>query len=124
AYADVAGKPQGWAEAVMRTWNRVLGEHDEAENELEQPLLDIFSAFLPEGVSQQPLTHNNHQGKLFVTTASRLLAMLQGLGRRDLVLPKNAAGLSRRLRSGKLNSLAVLDDDNAPELPALRRTGV
>jgi hypothetical protein len=122
AFGDVAGKPQGWAEPIMGAWNRVLGEHDETENELEQPLRAALASTLI-GITREKINWHGRPGTLYVTTASRLLAMLQELNRRDLVLPKNAAGLSRRLRSSKFNSLAVLDDDNAPEIPALRRKG-
>jgi hypothetical protein len=122
AYGEIAGKPQGWAEAIMGTWNEVLDQHKEAENELEQPLREVLTGgmFLT-GTKQQRIIHNNRQGTLYITEAERLLALLRGLNRRDLELPKNSQGLSRRLRSNKFRSLTVLHPENAPEIPVLQR---
>jgi len=122
AYGEVAGKPQGWAEQTMGAWNEVLGQHEEAENELEEPLREVLTGgmFLT-GTKQLRICHNNRQGTLYITEAERLLAMLRGLNRRDLELPKNGQGLSRRLRSNKFRSLTVLHPENAPDIPALQR---
>jgi len=56
--------------------------------------------------------------------AERLLSMLRELNRRDLELPKNGRGLSRRLKSGKFRSLTVLHRENGPrDLGLTAQTG-
>ena len=120
AYGDVAAKPQGWAEQIMATWNRVLGEHEENENELEEPLRAVFTSTLL-GLTREKIKWHDRPGTLYITEAERLLSMLRELNRRDLELPKNGRGLSRRLKSGKFKSLTVLHQENAPEIPALQR---
>ena len=124
AYGDVASKPQGWAEAMMGVWNQVLGEHEEAGNELEQPLREVLvEGMLPTGTKQERISHNNRQGTLYITEAERLLTILRGLNRRELELPKNGQGLSRRLKGSKFTTLTILHQENAPEIPALQRKG-
>jgi len=122
AFGDVAGKPEGWAESIMAAWGRVLDEPDESENELEEPLHEVLRTNKI-GVTHEPLSLQNRQGTLYITSAKRLLAMLRELERRDLELPKNGQGLSRRLKSGKFRSLTILHQDNAPDIPALQRKG-
>jgi hypothetical protein len=95
AYGDVAGKPQGWAEQILAVWNRVLSEHDETENELEEPLREVLRT-VRTGITREQVTWQGRPGSLHITTAERLLAMLRGLDRRDLDLPRNAQGLIRR----------------------------
>jgi hypothetical protein len=121
AFGDVAGKPEGWAESIMAAWDKVLGECDEPENELEQPMLEVFKRNRLAG--RKPVTLNNQHGTLHITTARELLTMLRALEQRDLQLPKNESGLSRRIKSGRFTSITVLDQDNAPDMPELRRKG-
>jgi len=122
AFGEVAGKPEGWAESIMSAWGKVLGDHDESENELEEPLREVLRTNTI-GMTRERLTLQNSQGTLHITSAERLLAMLRGLERRDLELPKNAQGIGRRIKSGKFRSLRILHQDNAPEIPALQRKG-
>ena len=122
AYGEVAGKPEGWAGAIMTVWNNVLGEHEDGQSELEEPLREVLRSVMA-GITREQVSWQGRQGTLHITEAERLLAMLRGLNRRDLELPKNGQGLGRRLKSGKFSSLTILHQDNAPEIPCLHRSG-
>jgi len=58
----------------------------------------------------------------YVTESGTLLGFLRKHDPRDLTLPKNPAGLGRRLRSARFRVLKVLEEDSAPQLIQLRRT--
>jgi len=132
AYSQVAGKPRGWAEGIIADWNTVLGEREQDEDELEHPILrvlgvaddlekepSIFDLIPPASTS---LEWRGKVGKLFVTNVASLLTSLQKLNLRYLNLPRNAAGLGRRLRK-PYRSFYVLDEQSAPDLPSLKRKG-
>ena len=125
AYGEVGGKPEGWAEDIIGRWAEILSQREPDENELEQPLIRVIDVAaageLPEPSVVLDITHDDKEGRLLVTNGTTLRTGLQGLWLRDLVLPKTAQGLTRRLRSSHFVSIAVLHDENAPEIPELRR---
>jgi hypothetical protein len=121
AYGDVAGKSREWASGIIGEWGRTLGEREADETDLEQPLLRLLRDPIMTGeVSREQITHNGCCGTLHITEMGVLLTMLQQLNRQDLALPKNAAGLGRRLRSTTFQGLSILDENSG--LDCLRRT--
>ncbi len=125
AYGDVAAKPQGWSEEIIGGWSRALGEREPEENELEQPLSRILREALQgdhiHDFRQESVTYQGKQGTLLVTECSPLLTLLQRTCPREYTLPKNSAGLSRRLRDRPFRSFVVLDHESAPEIAVLKR---
>ena len=126
AYGEAAGNPEGWAEDIIGRWAEILSQREPDENELEQPLIRVIDVAaageLPEPSLVLDITHDGKQGRLLVTNGTTLRTGLQGLRLLDLALPRTAQGLTRRLRSSDFVSIAVLDDENAPEIPELRRS--
>ncbi len=129
AYEEIAGKPQGWSQNLVASWNRELHER-EAEDELEWPLQrvleDVACGLLGENNkirAERGIQYNGKRGVLYVTEMAEILDLLQKRVSRDISLPKNPSGLSRRLRSAKFRTLRFLDEETAPELPMLKRTG-
>jgi len=72
-------------------------------------------------VRREQITHAGNAGTLYVLEMTDLLTLLQKLQLRDLSLPRNSAGLGRRLRSSTFQSISILDDESAPRLDCLRR---
>jgi hypothetical protein len=128
AYGDVAAKPQGWSEEIIGGWSRALGEREPEENELEQPLSRILREALRgdhiDDFRQESVTYQGKQGTLLVTECSPLLTLLQQTRPRDYNLPKNSAGLSRRLHDRPFRSFVVLDHESAPEIAVLKRSAI
>lgn len=126
AYGEVARKPEGWAESIILTWDNVLTGAEIEEDELEHPLLRVFQDADNEmgtgGIAVHEVSWNEKPGRLYVAECGHILMRLQKLNIRDLPLPRNASGLSRRLRSGKFRSFQVLDGESASDLPILKRT--
>lgn len=123
AYGEVAGKPHGWAESITETWNYTLSQREADENELELPLRRVFDEMLAgSSIQWRDTTYQGRAGRLYLTECGQLLACLQRLRLSDRTLPRNEAGLGRRLRSAKkFNAFTFLDTDT-PEVPELRRT--
>ena len=124
AFGEVAGKDENWAEAIISKWDVVIrGRDEEEEDELEQPLLRIFDLLASRVEFQrEDIVFEGKRGKLYVTTSATLLTELQKLRLYDRALPKDARGLSRRLRGAKFKALRFLDSESAPEFESLRRT--
>ena len=126
AYGEIAGKPTEWAESLIQVWNAVLVGVEAEEDELEHPLLRVFKEAALEmytnGIATHRVTWREKSGELYVAECGDLLLRLQKLNLRDFPLPRNATGLSRRLRSAKFRSFLLLDEESAPELPMLKRT--
>lgn len=66
--------------------------------------------------------YHGKSGTLYISEAAALLDALRRTCPRDTALPRNAAGLSRRLRSAPFRTLTFLDRDLAPQIAQLRRT--
>jgi hypothetical protein len=119
AFGEVAGKPEGWSEALIQEWNTVLVNGEPEEDDLEHPILRVLNECETEQLgplSRQPFfAYQGVNGSLYVTTAQDLLTFLQKLNLRNLRLP-NAQGLSRRLNSSKFRSFTFLPTDTVPEV--------
>ena len=72
-------------------------------------------------MTREEVVHGGKQGELYITTCSSLLGHLQELNLRDRSLPKNASGLSRRLKSAKFEQFSYLTEESAPDVQQLRR---
>lgn len=122
AYAVVAGKPEEWAEDIIDVWNRVITDqaNDGEESELEYPIRSMYEDSLGSHLVPK-VTHQGRTGSLHVTECGALLKRLQEL-KLPLSLPKTPTGLAHRLRSSNFKSFVVLDEKNAPDIPALKRT--
>jgi hypothetical protein len=124
AYARVAKKPETWAEKIIGTWVTEISHADaDAEDELESPLRQIFNTIpLPPEIDAVKVQHKAKSGTLYVTETGFLLSLLQKRSTQETAIPRNATGLSRRLRSAKFRAIQFLDEESAPGLPQLRRT--
>lgn len=124
AYADVAGKPEAWAEQIIVKWAAVIGGQEPEENELEHPILRVLAkhALSLGEITMEQTTFKGRKGKLYVTTCNPLLTALENLNLRDGILPRTPNALSRRLHDGKFVGFEVVDEESAPELSALTRT--
>lgn len=120
AYGDVAEKPADWAELIITLWDEEISGRDIEEDSLEYPIMEVLQRGF-HGYKPEPVNFKGKSGSLWVSEAGRLLIELKGLGMRDLDLPKNAQGFSRRLKSIRFRSLQILDAESAPELEQLRR---
>jgi hypothetical protein len=121
AYGIVSGKEDGWAERIVAEWQNCLNEsavQADDEDELESPIKLI----LYRDASPLSIFVDGQSGKLYLTECGALLAELRRMYYRDLTVPKNAAGLGRRLRSARFRSMKFLDCELAPHIPQLRRT--
>ncbi|HZY74557.1 MAG TPA: hypothetical protein VFE22_15720 [Edaphobacter sp.] len=122
AYADIAGKPTGWAEDVIQAWAANIKPHEPEESELEQPLLRLTQE-ARDDFDIQNLSWSGREGELFVTDATRLLSALQRLSIPHLSIPRTSVGLGHRLRSDSFQAIQVLDERTAPNVEPLRRQG-
>jgi hypothetical protein len=127
AYADIAGKSEGWAETIIAVWERTLANAEPEDEELEHPLSRILFPDPNEMPDlrlqvEKGVVHNDKQGTLCITECGVLLTMLQEQNGRDQRLPKTPTALSRRLRSARFRNFKFLDAESAPGLPQLRRT--
>jgi len=115
AYAIVRGKEDGWAEGIVAQWQTYLNQSEiEADNEdeLEAPIKKIIFS----NATQIVTAAEGQSGTLYVTECGDLLAQLRSTYYRDLLVPKNASGLGRRLRSARFRSMKFLDCELAPYL--------
>jgi hypothetical protein len=125
AFGEVAGKPAQWAEDIIRDWNATLSGAEPDEEELEHPIQRVLSECVTtwpdKRLTVEDFIYKAVAGRLYVTEAADLLTFLQKLSLRDLNLPKNAQGLSRRLNSCKFRSFTFLPTDSEG-VPSLKRT--
>jgi hypothetical protein len=120
AYEDVSGESTGWSEGLVKQWYSALSRTESDEEDLEHPLSQV----LKEGhatFEKYQVTYNGRTGTLFVTDAASLLSELHKLNRRELLLPRTAQGLSRRLNSAQFRAFTFLATDT-PTVPQLKRT--
>ena len=123
AYGAVAGKSPGWSEDVIQVWAKTITSADrDGADELEPLLLEVLDSSNWNGTVHNSVTFGKLQGTLYVTEASPLLRMLEKVKPHGRMLPKNAQGLSRRLKSSSYSRIVVVDDEKAPNLTQLKRT--
>ncbi len=124
AFGEIAGKPPQWAEDLIAHWCGAIACTEEDDDELEHPILRVLDDehnWTDTQIMESQFTYSGLAGKLYITEAAHLLTLLQKLNLRDLKLPRNAQGLSRRLGSCKFRSLTFLPTD-AKDVPAVKRT--
>ena len=127
AFGDLSGKPKEWSENLIQEWDRVLThvENEEEEEDLEHPIHRLLGEHDRE-VDQfvdEPFDYQGKAGRLYVTTASDLLTMLQKLRLPNLPLPVNAQGLSRRLADSKFRAFTFLKTDTDGMRQLKRKAG-
>jgi len=125
AYEMVAGKPDGWSEQIIQSWDKLLTERDTEEDILEHPLQRV----LRERAKDDPdlgsvlISYEGKTGTLYVADCGALLTKLQGLGLPDrIAIPDTPGGLGKRLRTTDFRAFQVLDQERAPEIAILKRT--
>lgn len=137
AYAQVAGKPPGWADDIVKVWSETItiqsnqGGVDELEQAVQQLLRSQAREQLPGmGPLSNPsqynesctsITYQGQAGTLTVLTCEQLMDGLRNQDRYNNAIPRRVAALGRRLRNLRSPTLRVLDEQNAPELPQLKR---
>lgn len=119
AYSTWAGKPDGWSEEIIVQWSASIIGREAEDDDLEYPVNRAIREFLTN--SGKKTLYQEVAGKLYVTETGELLTLLQKLGIRDLQLPRNPNGLSRRLGGGRFQSFLFLKTDT-PGVPELKRT--
>lgn len=135
AFGDVAGKPSGWAEEIIAAWDQTLRDEEPEDDELESLIAGVLDSAGSSG-SNGPLdcagdpgpfgsigeiVFHGQRGTLYRTEAARLLRHLHHLGGR-MQIPRNASGLSHRLKSSRFTAFQVLFPETAPEVPEMKRT--
>jgi hypothetical protein len=125
AFADVTGKPEGWAEQMIAAWDRIIRQRsdgEEEESELEYHVRDVLLRTVPQDVQRKQAKLGARTGTLYIVNrCAFLLSELQrhpGLLAR---LPKNPNGLSNRLASEKFRGFQVVREADAPEHKELKR---
>ncbi len=128
AFGDVAHKPREWSGSLIQEWARQLANREEEgeEEELEQPLVRLLDehdsgTLIDSYFTTESREYAGRRGKLYVTTASGVLTMLQRLRLGNLVLPQNAQGLRRRLADAKFRAFTFFKTDT-DGMPQLKRT--
>jgi hypothetical protein len=133
AYGKVSGRPEEWANGIIRVWCdhvRPSDAEEDTEDDLETLILqfldqvDVQKDTYPGPANQITRCHETWQGRtgmLFIMRCETLLTGLQRVNLAHLDLPKTSSALGRRIRSAEFSSLAVLDDDNAPDIEELER---
>jgi hypothetical protein len=122
AFAELADKPEEWAEAMINSWDRYLRHQDDGEeesSELEYPIRKILqeqSFFKNLEVQSQAASHLGRRGTLYTTTAAWLLSELQKQPALQSALPRNPAGLTRRLPSEKFLDFKFLRTGESPDV--------
>ena len=116
AFAEVAGKPAGWAEQLIADWDRQLTDAEPEEDELEDPITAVIT-----GADSLWIECGN-QECVYVTECSALYRALRQARTWDLQLPKTVAGLSHRLRSNKFRSFKFVTEEMRPDIAALKRS--
>lgn len=112
----------GWSEELIETWNSVLRQREQDEDDLEHPINRVLNGTDPLSPGGITASYKGVSGKLFVTECADLLTALQELNLRDQPLPKSPSALGRRVHGGTFRSFLVLDEDKAPDIPMLRRS--
>ncbi len=127
AFADVAGKPDDWAESLIAAWDRIIRQREDGEDEgseLEYHVRDVVisaSAFNP-NVQLKQIKLRGRAGTLYIVKGCAfLLSELQKRPGLFGLLPKNPNGFSNRLKSEKFRSFEVLRENDALELKDLKR---
>jgi hypothetical protein len=123
AYGVAAGKESCWAESIIEHWGRLLAETEVEEDSLERYICKLLR---DTGANDPDITvhawpYKGRNGKLYVTTSSQLLTRLEGMNLPPSMNLPNAGGLGRRLK-GTFLHFKVLDEKDAPDIPALKRT--
>ncbi len=138
AYAVIAEKPADWSEGIIEKWIETITieSHEAAGDELETLIQQFLRVLAQEpipgtnGTARDPKTyvesensvqHKGQKGWLTVTTCEQLMEWFHTQDRHSKVIPKNTVGLGRRVRSLKSRTFKVLHENNAPELPQLKR---
>jgi hypothetical protein len=126
AFAEVAGKPDGWAEQMIAAWDRIIRQRsdgEEEESELEYHVRDVLLRALPQDVPRKNQAKlGTRTGTLYIV--NRCAFLLNELQKRPgllVRLPRNPNGLSSRLTSEKFRGFQVLRDADAPEHKELKR---
>ena len=134
AYADVAGKPSGWADSIIDGWKRAIQSRERDGDEVEYHVTKFLRLNGDDALSEatgnknldafivacKKVTYGHQTGSLTVTTCDQLLDWLKMQDRYNESMPKNSRGLGKRLRSVRSQAFQVLDEDSG--LKELRRT--
>jgi hypothetical protein len=121
AYEDVAGKPEGWSEAIIAKWDKTIRAVEKDDDDLEHPISRVLRESRSDFDKVQSFKHLGKQGTLYITQADTLRTLLQKLNIRDLQIPK-ANGLSRRLNNARFRGFTYLPTGNLGSSD-LRRKG-
>src|SRR5262249_13959008 len=126
AFGQLAAKSDGWAETIIMEWDRIIRrkfEEEGDENALEFHIREIVKArsFLGPTLEAKEIAYDGRQGTLYITTPAYVLAKLNEKPHLQRSLPKDPAGLSRRLSSERFRSFVFLRDEGneAPGAPPL-----
>jgi hypothetical protein len=124
AFADVAGKPDAWAEQMIVAWDRIIRQRsdgDDEESELEYHICEVLLRPLPQDVQRKQIKFQGREGTLHVV--ARCAFLLNELKRSGLLnLPRNPKGFSNRLLSERFRRFAVVREADAPEHKELKRS--
>jgi hypothetical protein len=124
AFADVAGKPDAWAEQMIAAWDRIIrqkSDGEDEESELEYHIREVLLRSLPQDVQRKPIKFQGREGTLYIVESCAFL--LTELKRPGLMtLPKNPKGFSNRLSSERFRGFAVVREADAPEHKELKRS--
>jgi len=122
AFAELSDKPGEWAEEMINSWDRYLRHQDDGEeesSELEYPIRKILkeqSFFKIPEIRSQTISRDGRLGTLYTTTAAWLLSELQKQPALQSALPRNPAGLTRRLPSEKFLDFEFLRSGESPDV--------
>jgi len=124
AFGEVAGKPKEWSDGLIQEWHEMLthSESEEEEEDLEHPIVRLLAEHdqVADQFTDQQFDYQNKFGRLYITTASDLLTMLQKLKLPNLILPQNPQGLSRRLADSNFRAFTFFKTDTEG-MPQLKR---
>lgn len=124
AFGDVAGKPREWSEGLIQQWHEVLthAANNDEEEDLEHPIVRLLAEHdkVCDDFTDEQFEFQNKSGRLYITTASDLLTMLQKLKLPNLTLPQNPQGLSRRLADANFRAFTFFKTDSEG-MPQLKR---
>jgi hypothetical protein len=132
AYGAETGRPNAWADKIVRTWSQTLGQVSRTEeDELESHIVTVLTFYeavreKSEQVDISPqqrslleaferienYSHGEEVGTLYITTAGKLLNAMN-LNRIGFnAVPKTAQAMGRRLEKVDCESLKVLDESH------------
>jgi hypothetical protein len=112
AFAKVSDRPTSWSEDIIAKWYAEIVGAEAEEDDLEHPLGRVLNESAMR-FGQHTMKFEDKLGTLYVTTAAELLTLLQKLNLRDLRLPKNAGGLTKRLNASSFQGFTYLKTDTA-----------